>query len=294
MGILLGLLSALCWGSADFLVRYSTRMIGTYRTLFFMQFIGLFLLSLYLLFTGELVHAIIENTWQPWACACLVALLSMLGSLALYRAFEVGILTIVSPITSSYAALTVALSLLGGERIGWLHAVGIGTVLLGVIFVATVFTRRSKQDKEQRAKRRMHVPRGVGWAILAAGSFGVAFWLLGFYVTPRLGGIIPSWLIRLETPLVLALCAPLLKQSLKLPRWPVWRYLVAISLLDTAAFVTYSFGLTQGQIAIVSVLSSLYSAVTVLLAWIFIREQLQWSQWFGIGVVFAGIVLVNI
>ena len=294
MGILLGLLSALCWGSADFLVRYSTRLIGTYRTLFFMQFIGLFLLSLYLLVTGELVRLIGDNTWQPWACACLVAFLSMLGSLALYRAFEVGILTIVSPITSSYAALTVALSLLGGERIGWLHAVGIGTVLLGVIFVATVFTRRTKLEKEQRVKRRARVPRGVGWAILAALSFGVAFWVLGFYVTPRLGGIIPSWLIRLETPVVLALCAPLLKQSLKLPRWSVWRYLVAISLLDTAAFVTYSFGLTQGQIAIVSVLSSLYSAVTVLLAWIFIREQLQWSQWFGIGVVFAGIVLVNI
>ena len=294
MGILLGLLSALCWGSADFLVRYSTRLIGTYRTLFFMQFIGLSLLSLYLLTTGELVRLIVNNTWQPWACACLVAFLSMLGSLALYRAFEVGILTIVSPITSSYAALTVALSLLGGERIGWLHAVGIGTVLLGVIFVATVFTRQTKLEKEQRVKRRMPVPRGVGWAILAAVSFGVAFWVLGFYVTPRLGGIIPAWLIRLETPLVLALCAPLLHQSLKPPRWSVWRYLVAISLLDTAAFVTYSFGLTQGQIAIVSVLSSLYSAVTVLLAWIFIREQLQWSQWFGIGVVFAGIVLVNI
>ncbi len=294
MGILLGLLSALCWGSADFLVRYSTRLIGTYRTLFFMQFIGLFLLSLYLLITGELVHLIVTNTWQPWACACLVALLSMLGSLALYRAFEVGILTIVSPITSSYAALTVALSLLGGERIGWLHAVGIGTVLLGVIFVATVFTRRSQQEKEQRVKRRVRIPLGVGWAILAAASFGVAFWVLGFYVTPKLGGIIPAWLIRLETPLVLALCAPLLKQPLKLPRWSVWRYLVAISVLDTAAFVTYSFGLTQGQIAIVSVLSSLYSAVTVLLAWIFIREHLQWSQWFGIGVVFAGIVLVNI
>ncbi len=40
MGILLGLLAALCWGSADFLVRYSTHLIGTYRTLFFMQFIS--------------------------------------------------------------------------------------------------------------------------------------------------------------------------------------------------------------------------------------------------------------
>jgi drug/metabolite transporter (DMT)-like permease len=294
MGILLGLLAALCWGSADFLVRYSTRMIGTYRTLFFMQFIGLFLLSLYLLVTGQLVRLILDNTWQPWAWASLVSLLSMLGSLALYRSFEVGVLTIVSPITSSYAALTVALSLLAGEHIGWLHAVGIGTVLLGVILVATVFPERSRHTKAGLVKRRMWMPRGVGWAVLAASSYGVAFWLLGFYVTPRLGGVVPPWLNRLETPLVLSLCAPLLGQSLKMPRWPVWRYLVVIGVLDTAAFVAYSFGLTQGEIAIVSVLSSLYSAVTVLLAWIFIREQLQWSQWLGIGVVFIGITLVNI
>ncbi len=294
MGIPLGLLAALCWGSADFLVRYSTHLIGTYRTLLFMQFIGLFILSLSLLATGELVHLIVNNAWQPWACACLVALLSMLGSLALYRAFEVGIITIVSPITAGYAALTVTLSFLAGERIGWLHTVGIGTVLLGVILVATAFTGRMKWDKERRVKRRVGVPRGVGWAMLAAVSFGIAFWLLGFYVTPKLGGIIPAWLIRLETPLVLALCAPLLGQSLRPPRGLVWRYLVAISVLDSAAFVAYSFGLRQGQISIVSVLSSLYSAVTVLLAWIFIREQLQWSQWFGIAVVFTGIVLVNI
>ncbi|MBA2393438.1 MAG: EamA family transporter [Ktedonobacteraceae bacterium] len=69
---------------------------------------------------------------------------------------------------------------------------------------------------------------------------------------------------------------------------------VVQSILDTAAFVSYSFGLTLDQIAVVSVLGSLYSAVTVILAWIFIREHLQWNQWLGIGVVFAGIVLVNI
>ncbi len=32
----------------------------------------------------------------------------------------------------------------------------------------------------------------------------------------------------------------------------------------------------------------------VLLAWIFLRERLQWSQWCGIGVIFVGIVLVRL
>jgi uncharacterized membrane protein len=42
------------------------------------------------------------------------------------------------------------------------------------------------------------------------------------------------------------------------------------------------------------VISSLYSAVTVMLARIVLRERLQLSQWLGVGVVFAGLVLVNI
>ena len=48
MGIILGLSAALFWGTADFLVRYSTRIIGTYRTLFYMQFIGFACLSIFL------------------------------------------------------------------------------------------------------------------------------------------------------------------------------------------------------------------------------------------------------
>ncbi len=42
------------------------------------------------------------------------------------------------------------------------------------------------------------------------------------------------------------------------------------------------------------VLISLYSAVTILLAWIFLREHLQWSQWLGVGIIFGGFVLVNL
>ena len=41
-------------------------------------------------------------------------------------------------------------------------------------------------------------------------------------------------------------------------------------------------------------LASLYGAVTVVLAWIFLREKLERNQWFGIVLIFVGIVLVSI
>ncbi len=291
MGILLGLMAAFFWGISDFLVRYSARLIGAYRTLFFMQFTGLVGLSIYLFATGALARSITSNTWQVWAWAGLVALLNTLSSLALFRSFEIGLLMVVSPITGSYAIVTVVLSFLSGERVSQLHTFGIVTVLVGAICVATVFGQPVKEGKQvSRGK----LSRGVGWAIVAALGFGTAFWMLGFHVAPVLGGIIPTWLTHVISPCLLLCCAPLTRQSIRLPRGRVWWYLGVISVLDTAAFVSYSFGLTLDQVAVVSVLGSLYSAVTVILAWIFIRERLQWNQWLGIGVVFAGIVLVNI
>lgn len=53
-------------------------------------------------------------------------------------------------------------------------------------------------------------------------------------------------------------------------------------------------GLATGQVAVVSVLTSLYSAVAVVLAWVFLREKLHWGQWAGIGLIFVGIALVNL
>ena len=64
-------------------------------------------------------------------------------------------------------------------------------------------------------------------------------------------------------------------------------------MLDTAAFVFNNAGLHTGQVSVVSVLASLYGAVTVVLAWIFLRERLDLSQWLGIALIFAGIVLVS-
>ncbi len=290
MGILLGLMAALFWGISDFLVRYSARLIGAYRTLLFMQFTGLIGLGIYLIVTGDLARSIMHDAWQAWAWAALVALLSTLSSLSLYRAFEIGLLMVVAPITGGYAIVTVVLSFLSGERISPLHSFGIVTVLAGAVCVATVFGHPVEEGK----KRSGGLARGVIWAVLAALGFGFAFWVLGFKVTPVLGGIIPAWLTHVIGPCVLLVCAPLARQSIRFPRGRVWWYLGVISVVDTSAFVVYSFGLTLDQIAVVSVLGSLYSAITVILAWIFIRERLQWSQWLGIGVVFAGIVLVNI
>lgn len=298
MTIILGLAAAIFWGAADFLARYSTRIIGTYRTLLFMQFFGLIGLSMYLAFTGDFGRLSQEVYRQAWAWALLAALLNVVSSLALYRAFEVGILAVVSPIAASSAALAVVFALMSGETISLPHGIGIIAALFGVALAATAFSSaKGMQDvkiTEVASRHKGLLPRGVAWALAASLGYGLIFWILGFRVTPVLGGIAPVWLIRLMTLSTLALFAVPLKQNVRVPRGSVWWFIAGAGILDTVAYVSFTIGLTGGQVAIIGVIASLFSAVTVLLAWIFIREKLQWSQWLGVGIIFVAIVLVNV
>ena len=294
MGIILGLAAALSWGAADFLARYATQVIGTYRTLFFMQFIGAFALSVYMLGSGELARVAHHTPWQPWLWAVVVAMMNALGALALYRSFEVGVLSIVSPVAASSSALTVVLSFLSGETISRARAFGIGAALVGVVLAAMHFSSVSHSSTPGKTTRKGGLTRGVGWALVASVTYGINFWLLGFFVTPSLGGSAPIWIIRLGTITTLALLAAPARQSIRPPRGRIWWLILAAGTLDTLAYLLANFGFTTEQVAVVSVLASLFSAVTVLLAWIFLHDKLQWSQWLGIGVIFLGIALVKV
>jgi drug/metabolite transporter (DMT)-like permease len=55
-----------------------------------------------------------------------------------------------------------------------------------------------------------------------------------------------------------------------------------------------NLGLTTDQVSVVTVLASSFSAVTVLMAWIWLRESLRYYQWAGVAFLLAGVALVSI
>src|SRR3979411_212503 len=124
MGILLGLLTALTWGGADFLARFATRRVGTLRAMFYMQGIGFVLLTVLLPWLGGWGHLADGSGWQPWAWGFLVGIFNAVSGLALYRAFEIGKMSVVAPLSASYPALTLALSWMTGERLSMVRIAG--------------------------------------------------------------------------------------------------------------------------------------------------------------------------
>src|SRR5215468_6300850 len=172
MGILLGLVTALTWGGADFVARFSTHRIGTLRTMFYMQFTGFLLLTIFMRWLGGWGHLADGSGWQPWAWGLLAGTLNALATLSLYRSFEIGKMAVVAPLSASYPALTLMLSWLGGDHLSVARIAAIFFILLGVVVVAG----GEHAPDENSARPARTNTRGISWAIAASAGFGVLFW----------------------------------------------------------------------------------------------------------------------
>lgn len=327
-GVLLGLTAALCWGVADVFMRGASRMSGVFLTLLYTEIVAVvgFLLAMGPLGLLTFTHA----TPGALLAAAALNLLILGGAGLLYRAFAVGTLALVSPLAASFAAVTTLLSLFSGERPTLLAGVGLALTLVGVI-VASLVPSPQPHDKSIAGVPPSHTngkgTRGLG--LLAPGVpevlgavliFGVAYWALR-YVTPIVGGVQVAFigkLVDLAALLalagVVALAAVARPQSsrsqrqqphataldratatyrLRLPPRLFWLFITPGALLDTAANVAYNIGVTGALTSVVATISSLFSAVTVLLAWVFLKERLATWQWLGVASILVGVALIN-
>ncbi len=281
-GIILGLASAFSWGLADFCARLAAHRVGHFRTLFYMQFVGLIGLGLWL----GLFEGLPAWNWGLVGLTVILALLNTLADLSLYHAFEIGVLSVVSPIASSYSAPILVLSLLTGHRPGLAQLLGFLVTMVGVGLASAPLDLHHLRQSYK-------VGPGVGLALVACGCFGLAFWGLGL-VTPDLGGVFPAWETRIVGPLlVLGLVVPT-GQNLRWPPLQTWPLIGAVGLFDTGGLLFYNFGVRGTETSLVAVVSSLFSAVTVLLARLFLSEKMAVNQWLGVGFILAGVALLSL
>jgi len=275
-----GLTAALSWGVAAFPARSASAVEGPLRVAFYSQAVG----------AATLTVLLLVQPWPSFDAAEVPALLAgsaaaaanAVATMALYHAYRVGMLAVVSPVAASYGAVTTLLSLLSGERLATRTIVGLAVTVAGVSLASV-----------QRSSSPAHrLGPGVTAAFVASLGYGVAFWLLGTYVTPTLGAVIPVWVLRVVGPIALIAVAPFLKSSVwRPPRLAVWPAVIGLEALNLLAFLAMTIGLRTGAVSIVTVVGSMFSAVTVLLACIVLRERLEWFQWLGIGLTLAGVAM---
>lgn len=281
--ILFGLATALGYGSGDFVARQAARRIGSLHVLFYMELISLVVLvPAALVFEGGLWH------WTPMlGYAAALAILNVVASLFLYRAFEYGVLSVVSPVVSTFPAVTAILAFLFlPERPTLPSVAGIAAALLGVVLISRAEAHPDNPPAKDARK-------GLVSAVVCFLGYGVFYFALKFIVGD-LGIFTTAAYVRGIGVAAIAVAILVgVADVHRLPREFV-RPLAVVGVLDSAAFLTYNLGISSGSVAIVGTLSGLFSAVTVGLAALFLRERLVAVQYAGLASIFIGIVLMAV
>ncbi len=271
----LGMISAICWGVHDFAVRYLSQTINLLVAVFATLFAGVVMQSVALMTTGQVTA--ISPEALPYAVAAGPALAIM--GMCLYVAFKRGPVSLVAPIIAGYPIMSMIFAAMAGSSISFLQWIAVLVVLMGITLVAII----SEDDQDDSPAKGPTIIYAVAASILLA----LSFWL-GQQAT-ALSEELPVALLSRSVACCFMFFVLL---ALRLPMWPslrVWPLIIAMGGLDACAqFALFSAGGMPGA-EYAAVASSVFGVITILLAWIFLKEPMKALQWVGCLIAFSGI-----
>jgi uncharacterized membrane protein len=264
------------WGASDFLGGVGARRANAFLFTAVVHGSGLAVAMIFALATHAPFPGVISVLWSLLAGA--------LGGVALvffYRALSRGNMGLIAPVSAvlSAAIPTIATAFITGFP-------GIRQVLGFVLAGVGVWLISRTEGGNGQPERR---PEGLGVAVLA----GIGF--AGFYLCTHQAGNAAAWWVaawsRLASFLItgtIVLFGGLLRV---MPR-PVLAIALAAGVLDVTGSAVFIHASQIGRLDVAVVLSSLYPAVTVLLARIFLDEHFSRARTIGMVAALAAVPMI--
>ena len=281
-----GSMTALGWGCADFIARFTGRRMGHDVALLAMLGVSAVILAL-VVWQAPTPFDLADR--RGWPLLGLTGLGVMLATLLLYWGLARGPVTVVAPIVGSYPAFNVALAVVLGVRPSALQWLAMAAVMAGVLVVV-----RASRSFEDEADYPPEALRKTIWiAAASAALFGIAV-AAGQESAALYGELPTTFAVRWIGFLALAVFLVARRGALRVVAPRTWWPLLALQgLLDGAAYVAlFAAGGAPGA-EMAAVVSSAFSAVTVILARVFLREAMTWSQWAGIALIVGGVGVLS-
>ncbi len=208
------------------------------------------------------------------------------GLLLAYTAYTVGAVAVVSTIASTEGAIAAVISVLAGQQL----APGSGPILAIVAVGVVLAAAGGGQELEEGVPiGRARSLRAAGLAALAATMFGSGLFLTGLTsaTLPIPWVLLPGRVLGLLVvgiPLVLAGRRSIPRSALPL--------LVTCGTVEIIGLTAFAIG-ARVDIAVTSVLASMFAPIAAVAAYVLFRERLVRRQLAGIALVVVGIGLLG-
>lgn len=277
LGIFLGLMSALVWGTGDFVGGLASRRSSAYQVVLLAEWIGLLVLALIASFLQEPFFG-----WTAWLWCASGGAIGSLGLVLLYRALTKGKMSLAVPVSALMAALLPAVTGSFFEGLpGGLTFAGFGLALAAIWLVSKPETGNEPaltHSTDLLLPMLAGMCFGLYFILVHQGNQGNAIWPM---LASRSGGAIALSL----------LLVPFRKQDWK-PAMATLPLIALNAMLDIGGNTFYILSDQVGRMDIAAVLSSLYPAATVGLAWLLLRERIAAHQWVGVLLALAALALI--
>jgi drug/metabolite transporter (DMT)-like permease len=277
VGILFGLGAAVSWGTSDFLGGRFSQKYPAFTVGLVSQLSSLVVLAVLIAAIRPEVRD--ETLW--WGLAA--GLFTSFGGIALYQGLATGDSAVVAPLSACGAIVPVVFAFATGDAPTALQSAGIVLALAGTVIVSL--------PPEGVHFASNHHLRPVLFGLAAALGFGLFFILVAKGSETDGDALVVIAAARFGGTLFVG-TSGLVTRSLVWPGRDLPK-LVAMGVIDVTANGAYALASNRGNLAVSSVLASLYSVQTLLLSRMFTEERFTRLRIGGAALALAGVAAIS-
>jgi drug/metabolite transporter (DMT)-like permease len=292
LAILLALVAAAGYGGSDFAAGLASRRASVIRVTLTSEAVSVAVVGLALALLGSGPPGLRAVAWGAVA-----GLGGVTGALALYVGFRHAAFSVAGPLSAVGAAgFSVLAGLLLGERPTALALTGIVLALPAIVGVSAS-ARSASGPAEDGAPApgpgaaRRRAERGVTYGLVAGACFALLF--IGLNEAGSGSGLWPVFSGQ-AVALVAVICVAACTSDLRLPQARGGRLAALTGLTGAPATIFYFVATHHGLLAVTAVITSLYPAVTILLARVLLGERLTAFRLGGLVLAAASVSLIAV
>jgi len=294
ISVIAGIVAMVSWGIADFMQSYSVRNIGTYKLLY----LGNILWTAFFIPFVFFVELNIE--FSNLIILCVASALQVFALSSFFESMKIGDVSVVAPISGSYSLITISLLIFFlGKTITQTIGFVIFLLIIGIVLTST----------DLKKIKKIHTTKGIKEALIALVLWGIYFFVLEIvtkdttliFYFPETKGITVFFYSGITMGISTIIYSLYkkgymkfsdLKNTKKIKKKTLF-FIFSAQFIYLIAWLVVNYAISIGETSIITAISSLFPAITVVLAQIVYKEKLVLNQKLGLLIILVGLFFIG-